>query len=298
MPPVARPYCAEKLLVMTLNSWTESSGTSWPTVASNSSLLAEPSSRTLVLAERMPLMANPVPRFDWSSGVTLPATATRSYTFRVIVGSSRICASLMVVATSAVTVLTSSEPATTLTTSVRPPTSRRALTLAAAPTGTTIFVDQLRNPWSATVSSYVVGATFAKRYAPLPSVTVSRVVPAPTFFSVTLAPGSTPPEVSVTTPDTRPVSVCAQAGTAIKSPTIASNIAWNRIDCLVPSGSATKGIADITFPPVKYENYPRHGQCDRRSRRATTSKNSTRLLVTKTRLLGPNCRIFPVNIRN
>ena len=53
MPPVARPYCAEKLFVMTENSCTESSGTSWPTVASNWSLLATPSSRMLVLAERV-----------------------------------------------------------------------------------------------------------------------------------------------------------------------------------------------------------------------------------------------------
>ena len=56
MPPDARPYCAEKLFVMTLNSCTESSGTSWPTVASNSSLFAEPSSRMLVLEARWPLM--------------------------------------------------------------------------------------------------------------------------------------------------------------------------------------------------------------------------------------------------
>ena len=56
MPPVARPYCAEKLLVTTLNSWTESSGTFWPTVVSNSLLLAEPSSRMLVPEARWPLM--------------------------------------------------------------------------------------------------------------------------------------------------------------------------------------------------------------------------------------------------
>ena len=56
-PPVARPYWAEKFEVRTENSCTESSGTSWPMVASKSSLFAEPSSRMLVLAERAPLMA-------------------------------------------------------------------------------------------------------------------------------------------------------------------------------------------------------------------------------------------------
>jgi hypothetical protein len=47
MPPLARPYCGEKLLVTTLNSCTESSGTLWPTAEVNSSLFAEPSSSTL-----------------------------------------------------------------------------------------------------------------------------------------------------------------------------------------------------------------------------------------------------------
>ena len=78
IPPLARPNCAEKFDVMTENSCTESSGTSWPTLAVNSSLLAPPSSSTFVLAERWPLMAKPAPRPDASSFTTLPESATRS----------------------------------------------------------------------------------------------------------------------------------------------------------------------------------------------------------------------------
>src|SRR5512143_439933 len=56
-PPEARPYWAEKFEVRTENSCTESSGTAWPTLAVKSSLLAEPSSSTFVLADRAPLIA-------------------------------------------------------------------------------------------------------------------------------------------------------------------------------------------------------------------------------------------------
>jgi hypothetical protein len=91
MPPEARPYCAVKFDRTTENSCTESSGTCWPTVAVNSSLLAEPSSRMFVLADRMPLIAYPVPRFDAVSSETFGAMPTRSYALRVSVGSSRIC---------------------------------------------------------------------------------------------------------------------------------------------------------------------------------------------------------------
>ena len=56
-PPVARPNCAEKFEVRTENSWTASSGTFCPMPAPNSSLLAEPSSRMLVLDDRWPLIA-------------------------------------------------------------------------------------------------------------------------------------------------------------------------------------------------------------------------------------------------
>ena len=55
-PPLARPYSAVKLLVRTLISWTESSGTFCPTEVSNRLTFSPPSSRILVEAERIPLM--------------------------------------------------------------------------------------------------------------------------------------------------------------------------------------------------------------------------------------------------
>ena len=97
MPPDARPYWAEKLEVMTENSCTESIGMFWPIAAVNSSLLADPSNRMLVLADRRPLIAKPVPRFAvLLSRTTLPAIPTKSYGFRVRVGRSRICSSRIV----------------------------------------------------------------------------------------------------------------------------------------------------------------------------------------------------------
>ena len=74
-PADARPYSAVKLFVKTLISWTESSGTVWPTVALNSSLFAAPSSRTFVPAARNPFMLYPAPRMVSPASVTLVTLA-------------------------------------------------------------------------------------------------------------------------------------------------------------------------------------------------------------------------------
>jgi hypothetical protein len=56
-PPDARPYSAEKLLVMTLYSCTESIGTSSPTAEPKMATFSTPSSRISVPDSRCPLMA-------------------------------------------------------------------------------------------------------------------------------------------------------------------------------------------------------------------------------------------------
>src|SRR5262249_42910872 len=90
-PAAARPYSAVKLLVKTVISCTASKGTVCPTDAVNSSLLAAPSSKMFVLADRRPLILKPAPRGVRPASaalLTLPTVPTKSYGLRVSSGRS------------------------------------------------------------------------------------------------------------------------------------------------------------------------------------------------------------------
>src|SRR5687767_1843420 len=167
-------------------------------------------------------MLKPVPRPPCSpptrvassddASLTFPDSATRSYGLRVRVGSSVSWRPLTVVRNSPVRVSIVSGTATTSTFSVSPPTSSRTSTAAVAPTDTLTRRAAGLKPVSVNVTSYVSAVTFAKTYWPSVSDTVSRVKPVLTDFAVTVTPGTTPPDVSATVPEIRPVSIWAHAG--------------------------------------------------------------------------------------
>ena len=64
MPPDARPYWASKLLVVTRNSRTASTGTYTPMPSAKTEIFSTPSSRTSVPLARWPLMLNPTARVE------------------------------------------------------------------------------------------------------------------------------------------------------------------------------------------------------------------------------------------
>ena len=72
IPPEARPYSAEKLLVTTLYSWTESIGVWLPMRRLKTATFSAPSNRISVPASRCPLMATPTPWFDTFWPLLLP----------------------------------------------------------------------------------------------------------------------------------------------------------------------------------------------------------------------------------
>jgi hypothetical protein len=56
------------------------------------------------------------------------------------------------------------------------------------------------NPVKLTVKEYSAGSTFTIEYCPEASVEVVRIAAVPLFLSVTDAPGTTAPELSLTVP--------------------------------------------------------------------------------------------------
>ena len=79
-------------------------------------------------------------------------------------------------------------------------------------------------PVSWTVTEYVPGCTVSKRYAPVASVVVSRDVPVPLLWMVTVAPGTAAPVSSLTLPTSDPYNTCAPA--AAGSVRSNSNAIW------------------------------------------------------------------------
>ena len=87
---------------MTQNSCTESSGTSWPTGGELVVVRGAVEQDVRAgCAQAVDLVAGSAVRIRRLSAATLPDRPTRSYTFRVIVGSSRISSAETVVACSA-----------------------------------------------------------------------------------------------------------------------------------------------------------------------------------------------------
>src|SRR5215471_446602 len=77
-------------------------------------------------------------------------------------------------------------------------------------------------PESVAETSYMPGSTDGKRKLPWASDVVDRI-PLPALLASTVAPGSTAPDESLTTPSIEPRCSCAHTGAA--SSTIASNAA-------------------------------------------------------------------------
>ena len=124
-------------------------------MASKSSLLAEPSSSTFVLAEARAVdrVAGAAVRLCGSEWAC-PESTTRSYTLRVIVGISRLSPSLTTVEMSWVEVLIwAALSPRTVTTSDWAPTAIWKLRSTVAPTETVVRAFLVEKPASSTVIS-------------------------------------------------------------------------------------------------------------------------------------------------
>ena len=122
-------------------------------------------------------------------------------------------------------------PSTT-TVSLRPPTSRVAVTelgmpaLSATPLSTAVL-----KPVSVTVTEYVPGSIAGIENDPCDDETVSWVAPVPMFVATTVAPGMAPPVVSTTVPASDDVTPCAKTSeltnrrTAVSVPTRTKRVA-------------------------------------------------------------------------
>src|SRR5271165_609576 len=85
--------------------------------------------------------------------------------------------------------------------------------LHVAPAATRILV--ARNAWklgAATSTVYVPGSNFSNWNSPDGSVAAVQIWPVASFVDFTVAPATTPPDASVTTPEISPVVDCAWPG--------------------------------------------------------------------------------------
>ena len=103
----------------------------------------------------------------------------------------------------AVWVLTISEAApVTVIVSEMLPTSSTTFTLAGDPSvSRTSVIVAVLNPSSDTVTAYEPGSSAGTEKTPPCVVTVVKVVAVALAFTTTVAPGMTPPPLSMTTPD-------------------------------------------------------------------------------------------------
>src|SRR5262245_52703906 len=67
-------------------------------------------------------------------------------------------------------------------------------------------------PWISATTVYLPVGSDGAVYSPSRPLVTTRVVPVPTLVSVTVAPGTTAPELSVTVPTIVPVTAWANAG--------------------------------------------------------------------------------------
>ena len=88
------------------------------------------------------------------------------------------------------------------------------------------------NPVSDTSSVYVPVGNSANEYDPAPFETTERLKPVFSFFTVTVAPGTTAPVLSVTVPRMLAVILCAKDGTANATTTNVRQIVLRMEDVL------------------------------------------------------------------
>src|SRR5262245_7863315 len=142
---------------------------------------------------------------------TTPGTVlVRLTKLRPLSGSVLICSSWTVVPSSDVATCTSGEAAATVTVSATVPTSSRAFTRTFVSTVSSMSESvAVLNPGSSATILYLPVGSEGAVYSPAWSVTMVRVRPVPWFVSVTVAPGTAAPDVSVTVPRIVPVTAWA-----------------------------------------------------------------------------------------
>ena len=64
------------------------------------------------------------------------------------------------------------------------------------------------NPWSSATTLYVPSGSRRARKSPASLLTTTRWAPVSVLVTVTVTPGSTPPEVSTTEPSMEPLAAC------------------------------------------------------------------------------------------
>src|SRR5207245_10873110 len=136
---------------------------------------------------------------------------------RPLSGSVLICSSGTVVPSSDDDVCTSGEAPVTVIISLTAPTASLMLirTCWSTPRSTSDNVTFL-TPVSSAATEYLPVGSDGAVYSPLVSVVTVREIPVPVFVSVTVAPGTTAPESSVTTPRIVPVTACAASEAGIR----------------------------------------------------------------------------------
>ena len=187
---------------------------------SKSLLFATPSSKRFVELDRSPLIATPAPRPPGSASDTLPTDCTRSYGFRVRVGSMRTSCPVTVWLIVWVCTLTIAAGASvTSTVAVTPPTVIRMSKPTFDPTVTSATCCIAENPGASAVTVYLPGCKLVTAYVPALVDIVWRSNPVATDLTATFAFGITAPVGSKTVPVICPVSVCENPSCA--SPTSA-----------------------------------------------------------------------------
>ncbi len=93
----------------------------------------------------------------------------------------------------------------TVIVSLTVPTDICALIVTVAPTDTwTPVCSNFLKPWSSASTRYCPSGSSGARYRPFSLVTTVRASPVSVLVTVTLTPGSTPPDVSVMVPSMAP----------------------------------------------------------------------------------------------
>ena len=167
--------------------------------------------RTLVPpnAVAMPNRASPV-----RAGPPPGNSCARPTKPRLSTGNSASCSWSTTPERSDFVVSTPITVALTSTVSERVPTESPILTSATSPTVMTIRRSSVPKPDSSALTRYGPGCRAGARNAPWSSVTSDLVMPVPSFWIVTVTPGSTPPVLSVTVPRTSAVWACTSDGAA------------------------------------------------------------------------------------
>src|ERR1019366_7041769 len=139
----------------------------------------------------------------WPRGINVApgVSCVSSQKLRPLSGSPATCEDGTRWLTSADWVASSGTAASTVTSWVVSPNSRSRSRVAWSPVcRMTLEMTDVLKPLNPTVTEYSAGSMLGMEYWPVASVETVRTAPVPLFFSETLAPGRTPPELSLTTP--------------------------------------------------------------------------------------------------